>query len=217
MTAGIIQLCGAWGGKTFGTTKYNRKGMFENEVIRQHYVKPFLRSLRVDPLGQKPLPNIDHVKLVTTETVNNWRSDIQREIRKQGYRNGPWYYKGAKMCLFWPLWVRAFPEARWIIVRRKSDDIIQSCLKTAFMKAYRTAEGWLGWIDEHKERFIEMEEVGCQIHYVWPQKMIDFDLSEIQSVIGKLGLKWEKNVVEDFIEPAYWSGGQSSEEKGVRK
>jgi len=121
------------------------------------------------------------------------------------------------MCLFWPLWVRAFPEARWIIVRRKSDDIIQSCLKTAFMKAYRTAEGWLGWIDEHKERFIEMEEVGCQIHYVWPQKMIDFDLSEIQSVIGKLGLKWEKNVVEDFIEPAYWSGGQSSEEKGVRK
>jgi hypothetical protein len=213
MTAGIIQLSGAWGGKTFGASRHNRKGMFENSIIRQNYTKPFLRSLGVDPLGQKPLPDIDQVKLVTNETVNNWRIDIQREILKQGYKKGSWYYKGAKMCLFWPLWVRAFPDAHWVIVRRKSEDIVRSCLNTGFMKAYKTTEGWLGWVDEHKERFIEMEEANCDIDYVWPQRMIDFDLSEIESVIKKLGLKWNKSDVENFIEPAYWSGGQSSQRR----
>ena len=210
MTAGIIDLCGAFGGDMFGTTRYNRKGMFENKVIRQHMVKPFLRSLGVDPLGQRPLPKIDDVKLVTNEFVDRWRDKVKKAIRSQGYRRGHWYYKGAKMCLKWPLWVRAFPEARWIIVRRRSEDIVRSCLRTGFMKAYKNAAGWMEWIDEHKERFLEMEQAGCDIHYVWPQKMIDFDLTEIMGVVTNLGLDWKQKEVEAFIEPAYWSGGQSN-------
>jgi len=210
MTAGIVQLCGAWGGDTFGTTRYNKKGMFENKDIRQNFTKPYLRSLGVDPLGQHPLPDIDTVKLTTQATVDKWFRNICDTIKKQGYNgNQQWYYKGAKMCLFWPLWARAFPEARWIIVRRKSEDIVKSCLKTGFMKKFKKAEGWMWWVDQHKDRFLEMEEAGCDIHYIWPQKMIDFDLSEMKKTIETLGLKWDKDKAESFIEPAYWSGGQS--------
>jgi hypothetical protein len=77
------------------------------------------------------------------------------------------------------------------------------------MHAYNRDEGWYKWVDNHKDRFLEMERAKLNIHYVWPQKMIDFDLLEVGTTISNLGLKWDQKVVEDFIEPAYWSGGQS--------
>lgn len=212
MTAGIVDLCGAWGGVTSGPNKNNRKGMFENARIRNDFVKPFLTSIRADPMGQDPLPDIEKCKLISVSAVIQWRQKILAEIRDQGYKgNQQWYYKGAKLCLIWPLWHRAFPKAKWIIVRRKSEDIIQSCLKTAFMKAYNSERGWYKWVDRHKDRFLEMGQAGLNIRYAWPQKMIDFDLTEIGITIAELGLKWNQEAVESFVEPAYWSGGQSNE------
>lgn len=211
MTAGIIDLSGAWGGETSGSNKNNRKGMFENTRIRNHLVKPFLQSLGVDPLGQDPLPDIEECKLVSGEAVLNFRKRVFKIIIDQGYRGEEqWYYKGAKLCLIWPLWHRMFPHAKWVIVRRKSEDIISSCLKTSFMKAFTKEEGWLKWVDHHKDRFLEMGKEGLDIQHVWPQKMIDFDLGEIGKVIANLGITWNQDKVQDFIEPSYWSGGQSN-------
>lgn len=212
MTAGIIDLCGAWGGSTSRPNKNNRKGMFENTYIRNHLVKPFLVSIGADPMGQDPLPDIEKCKLISVNAIINWRRKVLEVICGQGYTgNQSWYYKGAKLCLIWPLWHRAFPKAKWIIIRRQSKDIVKSCLKTSFMRAYNNENDWYKWVDYHKDRFLEMKQAGLDIHCVWPQKMIDFDLLEIGTVIAKLGLKWDQKVVEDFIEPAYWSGGQSTE------
>lgn len=211
MSAGIIDLCGAWGGETSGSNKNNRKGMFENASIRNNFVKPFLASIGADPMGQHPLPDIEKCKLMSVAAIVEWRKKILTEIHFQGYKGErQWYYKGAKLCLIWPLWHRAFPKAKWIIVRRKSEDIVQSCLKTSFMRAYNKEEGWYKWVDHHKDRFLEMEQAGLDIRYIWPQKMIDFDLMEMGLIIAELGLKWDQQIVEDFIEPAYWSGGQSN-------
>lgn len=211
LSAGIIGLCGAWGGKTSGPNKNNPKGMFENANIRNNFVKPFLKSMGADPMGQNPLPDVEKCKLMSVDAIVQWRKKILTEIYSQGYKGDQqWYYKGAKLCLIWPLWHRAFPKAKWIIVRRDGKDIAQACLKTSFMRAYKTEEGWYKWIDHHKDRFLEMEQAGLDIRYVWPQKMIDFDLMEIGITIAELGLKWNQQRVEDFIEPAYWSGGQSN-------
>lgn len=212
MVAGIIDLCGAWGGSLSGPNKNNRKGMFENAYLRNHLVKPFLQSIGADPMGQNPLPDVEKCKLMSVNAIINWRRKILEVIYGQGYTgNQSWYYKGAKLCLIWPLWHRAFPKAKWLIVRRNSKDIVQSCMKTSFMRAYDEEDGWYKWVDHHKDRFLEMESQGLDIHYVWPQKMIDFDLLEMGITIAKLGLKWNQKKVEDFIEPAYWSGGQSTE------
>lgn len=209
MTAGIVDICGAWGGKMSGPNHNNKKGMFENAAIRNGMVKPFFREMGVDPMGQNPLPDIDVVKLVSQDFIIQWRIKIQRILAGHGYRidsEQPWFYKGAKMCLHWPVWHRAYPDAKWIIVRRKSADIVRSCMKTGFMRAYRDANGWLKWIDEHKERFMEMRDAGLNVQYVWPQYMIDRDLTEIERVVKALGLSWKQPQVETFIEPALWSG-----------
>jgi hypothetical protein len=40
MTAGVINICGAFGGVLSGPNKNNKKGMFENNRIRQDIAKP---------------------------------------------------------------------------------------------------------------------------------------------------------------------------------
>jgi hypothetical protein len=128
-------------------------------------------------------------------------------MKSQGY-NGEediLMYKGAKMCLMWTLWDRAFPDAKWIIVRRRSEDIISSCMKTGFMSKYKDRNGWLGWVREHVKRFKEMYENKLNIREVFPQEMIDGNYIDIESIIEWLGLEWKEQTVKDFISPDLWN------------
>ncbi len=206
MTAGIIDLAGAFGGHMYPAQKENPKGMYENIIFRDRLVKPYLRSIQADPMGQKPLPDIDKCKLMSIQSIEMWRDIVLKEMKKQGYSGGSWYYKDPKMCLLWPVWHQAFPKARWIIVRRTGMDIVKSCLKTGFMRAYTDTAGWLYWVMQHLERFIQMEDAGLDINYVWPQQMIDRDYTGIRAVLLRLGLNFNKHSIENFIEPALWSG-----------
>jgi len=137
----------------------------------------------------------------------------------QGYKDGPWMYKGAKMCQHWPVWNYAFPDAKWIIVRRKTPDIINSCMRTGFMRAFvnqsnqryvgakNEQEGWLWWVHQHEERFVEMVKTGLNVKWIWPERMIDGDYSQIKEMLEWLGLEWDQDVV-DFIEPKLWKSRQ---------
>lgn len=203
MTAGIIHLCGAFGGLMSGPTPNNKKGMFENSEIRNKVVKSYLRNeLKVDPMGQDPLPDVND--LVETP---NLRGIVQMIVKWQGYKDDPWFYKGAKLCLIWPIWHMAFPKSKWIIVRRADEDIIYSCMHTNFMRAFHTEQGWQAWIDQHKERFQEMKDAGLALREVWPTKFVEGDFSEIQEVISWLGLQWQDKPVKDFICPELWRNG----------
>jgi len=206
MTAGIINLSGAFGGDMFDGTKDNKKGFFENRFIREQICKPCLKTLGADPAGQFPLPDIEEVKLASVGGFNNWRVAVIVSMMKEGYDNKQqWFYKGVKSTLLWPLWHRAFPEARWIIVRRDSKDIVLSCLKTSFMRHYKNEAGWYHFVDEYKERFIQMHNAKLDIKEIWPQKFIDRDYSELERVINFLGLTYDQDKIESFIEPALWS------------
>ena len=58
MAAGVINICGAYGGEMVGANRFNEKGMFENFEIRNNILKTYLKKLRVDKMGKYPLPNI---------------------------------------------------------------------------------------------------------------------------------------------------------------
>lgn len=205
MVAGIINMCGAWGGEMSGPTRYNQKGMFENADIRNILVKPFFRAIKADPMGQHPLPDIEHIT-IQKGNAQWWQNKVIDIFNQQGLKNGvPWFYKGAKMCLIWPLWARAFPSAKWIIVRRHDQGIINSCLKTSFMHAFDDEKGWQYWVDQHKRRFNEMYQANLEISVVWPSKMIEKnDFSEMKAAINWLGLTWKDKEVQQFISPNLW-------------
>jgi len=124
MVSEAIRLCGAFSG-----TVSNRQ-MFSNERIKTGLVMPYLRSQKVDEHGQFPL----HAKGL--EIPSNWKTHVEEIIEFEGYKKGPWLYKDSQATMMWPIWDYAYPDAKWVIVRRRTGDIIQSCLKTSYMKAF---------------------------------------------------------------------------------
>lgn len=207
MVAGVINICGAFGGIMAPGNHNNEKGMFENVKIRQEIVKPYLRSIKVDPLGQYPLPRIPKLQIPL-----DWKSKVENVMIEQGYKKGEWFYKGAKACLVWPIWHYAFPKAKWIIVRRRTGDIVNSCLKTSFMRAFSNKEvqrkvnasdvreGWVWWVRQHEQRFVEMIQEGLNVKVVWPERMVTGDYEQMYETLEWLGLEWKSEVMS-FIEP----------------
>jgi hypothetical protein len=201
LTAGILEICGAYGGKICGATKYNKKGQFENTEIRNNIVKPYLKKNNWDPLCQDPLPP-RHL-----DPVPDWKEKILGVVRKHGYKGDcPWYYKGAKMCLMWQLWHDAFPKATWIIVRRNAQEIANSCIKTAFMRRRKTFESWIEWVNIHEQRFDDMEKAGLFAFNVYPSELINDQLDNMEKIVTYLGLTWNEEKVKEFIEPKLWNG-----------
>lgn len=200
LTAGVIDICGGFGGRTTPPTAHNKKGQFENDEIRNNIVKPYLRSMGVDPLGQFPLPERDQLI-----PYPNLKIQVEAVLKWDGYKGGPWYYKGAKICLIWPIWYTAFPRAKWIIVRRRDEDIVASCMRTHFMKAFENEAGWHWWVREHKDRFEDMKIFGLDMMEFWPTHAVAGDLSETKKMIDWLGLEWKESEVIKFIEPVLWS------------
>ncbi len=206
LVAGIIDICGAYGGEMIGACAANKKGMFENRTIRDDICKPYLSSIGADVKGQDPLPDMSKMQELKYGFISNWR---KRVLSATGIDDETqvWFYKGAKMCLMWPVWHLAFPEARWIVVRRNSEKIIDSCLRTPFMNAYKTRENWQKWVDVHLERFQEMKENNLKIFEIDSNGVVNGDFEQIKLFIQNSGLIWKEKEIQDFISKDLWHGG----------
>lgn len=207
MTAGIIQICGAFGGDTQKPNKNNPKGMFENLVIRKQLIKPFLKSIGADPMAQRPLPKIQQLYdiIENDEFIgSNWYNRIYYVMQNQGYTTGHWYIKEPKICLIWPIFAEAFPKAKWVIVRRKDEDVINSCLRTGFMSKYNNYVGWYKWFQVHERRLQEILNSEYDSMEIWPQQLIDGDFNKMKSIINWLGLNWEEEEIKNFVDKNLW-------------
>lgn len=204
--AGTFVKCGAFGGIMTG-----KRGLYENDEIRDKVVKPYLTDTGVDKLGQYPLPDTGSMLI-----PRNWEERIAGIIKQQGYPGGNWLYKDSRASLIWPVFHYAFPNAKWVLVRRKTGDIIQSCVKTAYMSAFKKEEGWrkvgaeneeqawLWWIHEYEKRFVEMIEAGINVKVIWPERMVYGDYGQLYETMDWLGLNWNKEIF-NFVEPLLWT------------
>ena len=181
------QICGALGAN-LGTVN----GLFENMPIRENVLKPMIQASGGDRLGQHPLPPRD--------ADPGWK--IRDTVEAQLGRDG-WAYKGVKMLLVWRNWVREFPDAKWVIVRRDADDIARSCLRTEFMRKYDTHQGWLGWVREYTDRIADLQLHADYIE-IWPHKAVSGDLSEYKRMADHCGLTWDQAAVEAVIDRDRW-------------
>ena len=125
--------------KNLGCNTGKLNDLYENTGIREKVLKPYLRSVGADPLGQKPLPDTDNLPAMP---------DLRKMVQQHIPNLEPWMYKDAKLTLVWPVWAREFPEAKWVLVRRDKAEIAKSCLRTSFMRAYEGQLGWERWVEE---------------------------------------------------------------------
>lgn len=208
MTAGIINLCGAHGGLI------EKRGTYENYAISQSIVAPVLRCVGADPHGQDPLPDLELDEVIEKLKLFSltWASRVVRVMRMQEYDGvGRWFYKSAKTCLLWPLWNEAFPRAHWVVVRRSAKAIAESCMRTGYMKAYTTLDSWLLWVYEYEYVFARMEEAGLNVTEIWPENIVQGDMTEIKALVERLGLSWDDEQVSSFIAPAIWKSERRRE------
>lgn len=202
MVAGVIKICGAFGGEMSGY-----KGVHENDAIRETLEKPYLASIWADEMGQYPLPEKKHIKIPLT-----WRESVEEIIERDGYKDGEWFYKSSRAALIWQVWHNAYPRAKWIIVRRKTSDIIESCLKTGYMKAFKDSkkreainvktevDGWLWWIREYEKYFVDMITAGLDCKVVYPERLVYGDYSQLYSTLDWVRLQWHYSIF-NYVDP----------------
>ncbi len=208
MIGGALNLCGVFRGELVG------RGMFENNKILEEIVEPYFLSMGADRNGQYPLPVINDISIPV-----HWKSTVEQIMTDEGYQRGPWMYKDSRSSLIWPVWNHAFPNAKWIIVRRRTGDIVQSCLKTGYMDAYALEtvrkeigvdterDGWLWWVHQYEKRFVEMIQAGLNCKVVWPERMVNGDYQQMHETLEWIGLTWNKKVI-NWIDPLLWNSPQ---------
>jgi hypothetical protein len=213
MVAGIINLCGSFVGTVDRDPLH--KGMFENLKIKEYLIDPYLTdTLHVDSRGQYPLPDVKNLSIPV-----DWRQRVDRIMWEDGYRGGSWIYKSSRSCLIWPVWDYAYPRAKWIIVRRRTGDIVHSCQLTDYMDAFQMEvvqkaidvsndiSGWKWWVHQHEKRFVEMIMKGLSCFVIWPERMVDGNYEQAYELLDWLGLKWHSDVLTEifnYIDPKLW-------------
>lgn len=186
--AKILSSCGAFTGNT--------TEMCENIQIKK-LLDSYYELLGADKRGQHPLPDTKKLIIPT-----NWGQKIKDILTEE-----PWMCKGSRLFQTWPVWHYAFPNAKWIIVRRRTPDIIDSCLKTGYMTAYKDKEGWLDWVHEQEKMFVEMIEAGVDCKQVWPERMATEDYGQIKETVEWVGLTWNDELTET-IKRMMWNSKQ---------
>lgn len=189
LTSKIIQAHGV----SLGGAPNRINRLFENTDVRENVIKPYLRSIGADPLGQNPLPDTDNLPLIP-----DFRSQVAKFIDPVE----PWAYKCAKATLIWPVFHEAFPEAKWVIVRRDKRKIAESCVRTDFMRAYKDVEGWESWVEAHERRFEKMRQ---SLNYIetWPDRYV-LDPVEFKPVAEFCGVEFSEDIVRSSFDGNKW-------------
>ena len=205
VTAGVFSLCGAWTGSTALPSPWNRKGTFENEALKNSFVKPVLSMIGADPLGLDRLPRPGTMPPIDPA---KFRGLVHDAVRRQGWDGSRrWLFKDAKLALIAPLWIAAFPDADWIVVRRRRDAVIASALRAKPM-AKRLGRDWSRWKTwahdylAHLESLAEAVDVRVE---VWPARDIFEDPAGLVPAVKDLGLTWRPDAVADFVDASLWN------------
>jgi len=194
IVARILSLCGAFTGKT--------TIMSENLKLK-NLVDFFYKSQGYDVRGQYPLPNLNNLSIPFI-----WKDKVLEILNREEYDPSKlWMYKSSRLSQIWPVWNYSFPDAKWLIVRRRSADVVYSCMNTDFMDAYSDKtiqqligvegerEGWLWWIHQHEDRFVEMIQAGLNTKIIWPERLLNGDYRQIYDMLEWVGLKWKDDII----------------------
>jgi hypothetical protein len=206
LVAGSLAACGAWTGRTLAGNVSNPAGYFENGALREGVVKRQLLQMRADPRGVSVLPSLSG-----QPAEPRLGGEVLEVLAEQGYEGGAWLYKDAKLTLLWPLWRRAFPHARWVIVRRDAQGVLASCLRTDFMRQHGTDRAFWGqWVRAYEQRLEVLKASGVWWREVDSARVVETDGGSLEPLVNELGLTWNAAAVGALVEPRHWHGGAAA-------
>lgn len=179
MVAGCFAQHGVWTGTCRRADSANAKGHFENVPLKQaiiHAVGPVVHEGR----WAKPVPG--------------WAGQVKRLIRADGYKHGPWLWKGSAM--YWALWDCMDPV--YVCVRRNREAIVASGRESGFFQARPEA------VDSHIRAMDELvrDHGGVDVD---ADAVVAGDHSSLERAFDAVGLEMRPRIVDDWVEPALWT------------
>jgi len=190
----VLQMCDANAGHT--------NKMRENVYLRALSTK-VIKKCAIDCF----MPTLESLS-----TIDNWKDRIEKSLNNQNLPDSmPFMYKDSQTAQLWKLWHDEYPKAKWIIVRRRTGDILNSFQETAYINRFKNEkniktvgasnekEAWLWWVHQYEERFRDIilsKEVDYRI--VWPERMRDGDFEQIKETVDWCNLSWNDEV-EDVM------------------
>jgi len=215
LVAGTVAACGGFGGLV-EMGRPGAPGSFENLELRESLERPLLKGLGCDPKGHGVLPALAIVRKLAEVLSGQWRKRTDRIFIRQSSREAVDYSKpnfhpfisSQVAALLYPIWNRAYPKARFVIVRRMPQAVISSCQKVGYVKFARPDEqSWVAMVNHYAAAIDCMKEEGLDVFEIWPSKIIAGDFSDLPKLMEYCDLIYQKDRVKDFLLPIVWKAG----------
>lgn len=188
---------GIWTGQTVKASPNNPHGFYENEPLRETYLKGVLKGMGADPLGVTKLP-----PLFPQPPFPHLAYQVHRAIRHQGYQGGAWGFKDPKLTLIWPMYAKAFPKAHWMILTRNADDTIKSICKATFMQRHsQSPDYWRMFLLAYEDRLAELVKRVPQASVLDTDRVIQGDYGQCPEIFDKMGLSFSPDIMNGLIDP----------------
>ena len=173
-------------GETKPADKYNPNGYFENLKIRELVIK-HLKKQDVRNQGKKFQP----VNLTFSSIdIALFRHNVVSALLKDSIDlDKPWLFKDPKIVLTWLLFAKSFPNAKWILLYRNEDAIIDSYKRTEFMNAYESTEDWQKYLTCFVANMESIKSFCTNTHTFAIESLIDNDTDKINNLYSFLGLR----------------------------
>lgn len=206
LVTGLLAVCGLWLGGTIPGGKENPRGFFENAILREKLQKEILRRGNFDPLGVQRLPPTSW-----EPDVRNFRDVVGRVLAAEGYdASRTWGFKDAKMSLTWRIWNQHFPRARWIIVSRPAEQVVDSCLRTSFMRYHSgDADFWRRFVEAYRLRLADLQAAVDWHCVIESGEIAHGRFDDLQRLVAALELEWQPDAARAFVDPGFWHAPES--------
>jgi hypothetical protein len=188
MTAGIFAKHGVWTGGCRGSTAANFKGHFENlrlkEVLKREFPGvPQNNTRAVPPQGFKDV--------------------IVDTIRQDGYKGGPWLFKGTVM--YWTALDALNPH--YVCVFRDPDSIFASCRATRmYMPDAPDMDLMANILRQREEMTMLLRQRGAVP--VYTDEIISGNYSSIANALTLYGITPDYDLIDEFVDPKLWRYGK---------
>jgi hypothetical protein len=211
MDCGILEICGAFGGKTIGRVPANPKGIFENRGINQLMIRPIMEEIGIK--GSKGLMTLARAGGPSADLFKTFKNDLIYGLNKQGYSGGVAYYKNGIFTFFFDRINELFPDAIWLLPERNNEGVVFSNKR---IHENRSLDVIDREISDYKEMYSHIQEVaGSRAILLDNDRIIAGDFSKIKEIITLLGLEWDDEAVQEWVDPTMW-GDRPEREPFVR-
>lgn len=170
--------------------------------VRDELWKPILRDGGFDELAQTSLPPVGWFP--DSISVADFRDRVLELVGLDDY-DCVWGFKGIKGLLFWRLLDAAFPQARWVYVNRPRTEHINSLMRTPFMTAHNTPEGWGHYLDEIDLHRRDLVTSGRNVMTFSPSTIRHGDEWHTGYLCNHCGVKYSGAALDEFDPRRYRS------------